>query len=260
MSKYGKKLCAVGVLHTFVICYRYPNHGTLSKSTKSIPKIPVSIRDNLHDTRLIFLLYDGQNKDFGRLHTDAARFLREALDDCPGFSLNSLRLYLRERPLDAKESKKSPNDLFEKALRFDIHLNVRRDVAEDILALIAKLKLKLSPPTASIEHYKPGLTELEEQIELLDANHCSEAFFEKVDQHADDVAQFLKASNGGLPELEPPNSVITQLYTHQKQALWFMREREKIPPFQNMVDELNLWETIYVNNDDIRYYNKVTGV
>jgi hypothetical protein len=261
VSKYGKKACAVGVLHTYAICHRLPSHGTLSKSLKSIPKIPVSIRDNFHDTRLIFLLYDGENKNFGKLNVDAARLLREAIDDCPGFSLNNLRIYLRERALDPNEIKSNVGDRFSKALRLDIHLIVRRDVAESILSLVRKLRLQLSPPTlARIEHYKPGLSsEFEEEIEVLENVECSDVFHEKVDQHADKLAQFLKASDGGLPELDPPDGIMTELYSHQKQALWFCREREKNPPFEAIVDELNLWETIYITDDDVRYYNKVTG-
>lgn len=64
-----------------------------------------------------------------------------------------------------------------------------------------------------------------------------------------------------LPEMETPSLVATPLLRHQKQALWFMTEKEKPRKFGPEDEENNsLWRIRHQNNGRKFYYEIITGV
>ncbi|EAW14184.1 putative SNF2 family helicase/ATPase [Aspergillus clavatus NRRL 1] len=67
-------------------------------------------------------------------------------------------------------------------------------------------------------------------------------------------------SAGNLPEMEPPSLVVTPLLRHQKQALWFMTEKEKPRKFgPNEKDNNSLWRIQYRPNGAKRYREIISG-
>lgn len=70
--------------------------------------------------------------------------------------------------------------------------------------------------------------------------------------------QLTSAEN--LPEMETPYSVATPLLRHQKQALWFMTEKEKPRKFgPNDEDNNSLWRVCYQQNGRKYFREIVTG-
>ena len=64
-----------------------------------------------------------------------------------------------------------------------------------------------------------------------------------------------------LPEMEPPSSVVTPLLRHQKQALWFMTEKEKPRKFgPNESDNNSLWRVQTSANGKKRYREIISGI
>ncbi|KAG2007765.1 hypothetical protein GB937_008264 [Aspergillus fischeri] len=64
-----------------------------------------------------------------------------------------------------------------------------------------------------------------------------------------------------IPEMEPPDSVLTPLLRHQKQALWFMTEKEKPRKFGPKEEDNNsLWRIEYRANGVKRYREIISGI
>ncbi|PYH49239.1 uncharacterized protein BP01DRAFT_287647 [Aspergillus saccharolyticus JOP 1030-1] len=67
-------------------------------------------------------------------------------------------------------------------------------------------------------------------------------------------------SNDNLPEMEPPSGVVTPLLRHQKQALWFMTEKEKPRTFgPNEADNNSLWRRDYGAGGRRKYREIISG-
>ncbi|RAL13757.1 uncharacterized protein BO97DRAFT_469440 [Aspergillus homomorphus CBS 101889] len=67
-------------------------------------------------------------------------------------------------------------------------------------------------------------------------------------------------SNDNLPEMEPPSVLLTPLLRHQKQALWFMTEKEKPRKFgPNEADNNSLWRRDYRSGGKRRYREIISG-
>ena len=63
-----------------------------------------------------------------------------------------------------------------------------------------------------------------------------------------------------LPEMEPDPRIMTNLLSHQKQALYFMTNKEKERVFgANEADNSSLWRLEIGNNGQKSYYNVITG-
>ncbi|PYH76231.1 hypothetical protein BO82DRAFT_322366 [Aspergillus uvarum CBS 121591] len=67
-------------------------------------------------------------------------------------------------------------------------------------------------------------------------------------------------SNDNLPEMEPPSGLRTPLLRHQKQALWFMTEKEKPRRFgPNEADNNSLWRRDYRSGGRRKYREIISG-
>ncbi|PGH28572.1 hypothetical protein GX50_08690 [[Emmonsia] crescens] len=71
--------------------------------------------------------------------------------------------------------------------------------------------------------------------------------------------QLTSAEN--IPEMEPPPSIKTPLLAHQKQALWYMLQKEKPRKFGEREEENNsLWRVQYQSNGQKFYRDIISGV
>ncbi len=63
-----------------------------------------------------------------------------------------------------------------------------------------------------------------------------------------------------VPEMEPDSRILTPLLSHQKQALYFMTNKEKERGYGDKDDgNDSLWRVRYRNNGQKTYYNVITG-
>lgn len=145
----------------------------------------------------------------------------------------------------------------------DVHLNVRYWTADQILGFAGACNLMLKEPTGNMEHYKPELIQTL-PVDEIDSNEVlrSQLFHDRFESHDDNLLGEVEDSSW-MPELDQPAGIITKLYPHQKQGLWFMSEREKNPFVETVHDKLNIWEAIVTEYEDgtprTKYYNRVTG-
>jgi SNF2 family DNA or RNA helicase len=199
---------------------------------------------------------------FGRLDTRAARFLRHVMDTCPNdFKLGDfVRFRIPKRPLDHQQMKLKVGGTFEERLPLVIHLNIRQNIAEKVLAIIAQFKIALDPPKSRMEQYSI-ISDLElseegrklvEEIESYSMMHK-----DRVDKSVKELAEVWESA-AGIPEEPQPSAIKTTLLPHQKQALWFMKEREKNPFSGELEDKFNLFE-IEDEGESTIFRNRITG-
>lgn len=72
---------------------------------------------------------------------------------------------------------------------------------------------------------------------------------------------FDQLTNADIPTMEPSHHVITPMLPHQKQALWFMTEKEKPRKFgRREGDNNSLWRKVHAPNGKIQYREIITGM
>lgn len=83
---------------------------------------------------------------------------------------------------------------------------------------------------------------------------------EEVRQDIFKVFDTLKQTDD-LPEMETPTQIRTNLLKHQKQGLYWMheRERDRSTDLTSEEDEGSLWQAYTRNNNQVVYYNVITG-
>lgn len=68
-------------------------------------------------------------------------------------------------------------------------------------------------------------------------------------------------STENIPEMEPSPLILTPLLRHQKQALWFMMEKEQNRKYGSKEEENNsLWREVYTANGTKRYREIISGI
>jgi SNF2 family DNA or RNA helicase len=74
------------------------------------------------------------------------------------------------------------------------------------------------------------------------------------------MKMFDKLVSMDIPKLEPPATVVTPLLDHQKQALWFMKEKEAPRKYGDKEEDHNsLWRKI-IQNGRTKYQDIISGV
>lgn len=113
----------------------------------------------------------------------------------------------------------------------------------------APKSIAVAGPTAvsNIMQYTPGTSYVMRTVEEVRTEVVS--MFDSLKQSED------------LPEKEQPSSISTPLLAHQKQALWFMTDREKDRSFkEDDNDTSSLWRVKFRPNGQRMYYNVITGL
>ncbi|KAJ5508331.1 hypothetical protein N7527_010474 [Penicillium freii] len=75
------------------------------------------------------------------------------------------------------------------------------------------------------------------------------------------MKMFDQLANANIPTMEPPHHIITPMLHHQKQALWFMTEKEKPRKYgQKEEDNNSLWRMERAPNGKTQYREIITGM
>jgi hypothetical protein len=239
---YGKKVVAVSVIHSKVRTHRLPNHGTISRRAKSIPEVPVTFAASAGaDNKLIFYVVDGRNEIFGKLAPRTGSFFRRLMEEFPlDFVLSSLRGRLRPRDNDLGDLQAGA--AYVALLEVDIYLNLKACVAPRALELTIKEMQSCSRPTDNkLAHFDVQHVQGESSEEFID---YSDYFIETLDENTDRIAELAMS----FPMVDQHERIVTPLMPHQRQALWFMGQRELTPYYHDTDKRLCLWERCEIDS------------
>ncbi|KAG5294535.1 transcription termination factor 2 [Histoplasma ohiense] len=170
--------------------------------------------------------------------------------------------------LDVRKKKENewPGQPCSEAYRVAINLYGPRKMADGIGRHLGQKNVWLGTPNsveAGISTYNPHAerrlvqmasttNRLAVQSETRTAEEINSAVTKMFDQ---------LSSAENIPEMEPPPSIKTPLLSHQKQALWYMLDKEKPRRFGEKEEENNsLWRVHYQPNGQKCYRDIVSGV
>ncbi|PGH18348.1 hypothetical protein AJ80_04526 [Polytolypa hystricis UAMH7299] len=217
------------------------------------------VREPRQDLRIEVL--DSAGLVFGILDSRVSAALAPILD-ATGLDLRAqARLDFRRRKPD-----EWPAQPCSEVYRISINLYGPRKFADKIGQHIGQKNVWLGTPNAveaGFSTYNPHAERRLVQAATANNNRFSvqseTRTVEDINSAVTKMFDQLKSAEN-LPEMEPPSSVRTALLKHQKQALWFMTEKEKPRRFgPNDEDNTSLWRTIYQPNGRKMYRDLISG-
>lgn len=221
------------------------------------------IRDPSQD--MIIKAIDPSDIEFGRLAPDIAKALAPIMDSLGSSLRTQARLMMR---------KKGPNDWpgldCSETMGMIINLYGPRKEVERVGRYLGQHNLWLRPPSMADKgvpvvnpHTKKHEAAAAKGFSLTGNTHinnCARTHEEAVNAVSklfDSVASNAKA----LPASDPPPTVTTALLEHQRQALWWLLEREKPRSFgDEEADNSSLWRKERNDRGGVRYREIVAQI
>jgi len=217
---------------------------------------------------------DPQEKDFGTIDARSAAALAPLMD-----SVKTTKIRFQAR-LDMRERKpfEHPGQQVSDSYSITINVYAPRKYAKGIGQVCSRSQLWLRAPLAvdrGIEVFNPhepkdNAPAKKSSLIASTARYGSAAYITRTNEEVrKDVLRIfdtLKESDE-LPGMEPCSLVKTKLLPHQKQALWFMTEREKGKSKvelhnrneEEMEEPFSLWQENIRPSGEVRWYNVITG-
>lgn len=204
---------------------------------------------------------DASGRIFGTLDLHSASALAPILDSTKDVRTQARLEVRRKKPNEIPA--KPCSDMF----RISINLYGPRRLADNIGQYLSQKNLWLGIPNA----VEAGITTLnphaEKRLQAAAAFPAKQQSYQSETRTAEEISgavskmfdQLRSAQN--LPEEETPELVKTELLAHQKQALWFMMEKEKPRKLgPNEEDNNSLWRIQYKANGQKFYHEIISGV
>ena len=200
---------------------------------------------------------------FGAIDPDTAAALAPLMDATVAKLRTQARLDFRRRKPD--EWANQPCD---EVYRISINVYGPRKMAESIGRFLSQKNIWLGTPNA-VEagikivnpHAEKRLLAAASQAQVNRYSAQSETLtVEEISSAVTKMFDQLRSAEN-LPEMEPPELVKTPLLPHQKQALWYMTEKErprKLGPEEK--DNNSLWRIKYHRNGRRYYQDIISGV
>jgi hypothetical protein len=224
--------------------FEYPSYGTATMLAKRMPATPVSIRDALHPSGLLFHVVDGVSSPFAAIDMKTARFLKGALKESGVSGRNTLldmfQARLVKRKCEDVDSQLEPRDEWKASLRMTIHVNIPECIATAVRDIARQHRIVLQPPmlnsypdfenptraVAKMDVEEEKGPELIRQNSLYDDTVDARRISDHVERNALNLAK-LFASADNLQEADQPKGVKTAMLSHQRQGLHFLLEHER---------------------------------
>ncbi|KAK2789973.1 hypothetical protein FQN52_005781 [Onygenales sp. PD_12] len=236
-----------------------PAKSVFGSTSSDWPSIRCQLkRERGAHTRIDIL--DSSQVAFGVIDSRVSAALAPLLDS----TIIKLRTQVR---LDFRKKKPNewPGQQCSEIYRVSINLYGPRKMADGIGKHLGQKNVWLGTPNsveAGISTYNPhaerrlvqtaSTNRFAVQSETRTAEEINSAVTKMFDQ-------LTSAEN--IPEMEPPSTIKTPLLQHQKQALWYMTEKEKPRKIGNEKEENNsLWRIHYEPNGRKVYRDIVSGV
>lgn len=222
------------------------------------------IRDPARD--MIIKVIDPSDVEFGRLAPEIAKALAPVMDSLGSSLRSQARLMMRK-----KGPKDWPGLSCSETMGMIINVYGPRKDAERVGRYLGQHNLLLRPPSmadkgvpvvnphtqkheAAAGNKKFTLTG---NVHVSNDNRTHEEAVNAVSKLFDAVASNAKA----LPMLDPPSIVTTKLLEHQRQALWWLLEREKPRTFgDEEAENSSLWRKERNEQGFIRYREIVAEI
>lgn len=240
-----------------------PKTSSLSTPKNMWPVMKCTLTRRLGSNTSVIGVLDPFNKDFGTIDAVTAIVLAPLMDQSKANKFRTIaKLDYRHR-----DSFESAHQATSQQMKITITIFAPRRKAVGIGALFSQKGITLMRPTGLppgmawvnphdpqdfMDSKKPGVA----STSRYGGTHMgAPKTQEEVRQEVYSIFDNLKQDDD-LPEAEPHARITTSLLKHQKQALWFMQNREK--PREGH-DEYSMWKPETGRNGATSWYNVMTG-
>lgn len=241
-----------------------PKPGTQTLSAGYWPQVKIILKRRVGDRTSVVHVVDSTRTVIGCLDVNTSIGLVPILDSKLGIR-TSARILTRPK----KEGDLQPGSDTSTRYNLDLNLYGPRKYAEQIGRHLSQKQLWLRTPLfveAGIELHNPHATQKPYQMTRpgCRTGYGGSSSFQMrtVEEIRNDVIGMFDSleKSENLPEMEPDPRIITNLLSHQKQALYFMTNKEKERVFgADEADNSSLWRLKIGNNGQKSYYNVITG-
>ncbi|KAL1956904.1 hypothetical protein VTO42DRAFT_6651 [Malbranchea cinnamomea] len=238
-----------------------PPKSVLGNSMYDWPSIRCElVRQRSQNTKIE--VTDPSNEVFGTIDPETSAALAPLLDT-PVMKLRTqARLDVRRR-----RSYELPGQPCAEVYRISINLYGPRKMGESVGRFLGQKNVWLGTPNSVEAGYKVVNPHAEKRLLAERANSVNKFSVQSETRTAEEISsavtkmfdQLQSAEN--LPEMERPDLVKTPLLPHQKQALWYMTEKEKprkLGPEEK--DNNSLWRIKYHRNGQRFYQEIISGI
>lgn len=230
------------------------------------PTVKLELRrhHDRHDRRIF--AEDPHGANFGLVDPKTANALCPLLDS-PHISLD-IAARLDMRPITVNEVPWTPTSAGYKA---SLTLYGERQRAEIIGKHLSQCNVWLGHPPI-VEKGTPTFNPHEQMRRAAAASQAANSNgrdrlgpryeVKTMEEVTDSVTKMLnQLQSADIPTMEPPDTILTEMLEHQKQALWFMTEKEKPRKFgRKDADNNSLWRRQRAANGDTEYREIISQV
>jgi hypothetical protein len=223
--------------------------NTSNKAVGVVPSMSVDIQP-IHHGNIRYQVSDPQHRPIGMVDMTAGRAIRRLLNIS---SSVSVKCRLPRRPLFPNEQYGAIYSIGGQAItqkiRMEISVWAPNELSEPIITTLKNHKVSIRGEVSNILNRTSISNALvsTDQAESFPTENLSE---DRLGSQLLDTFQTLDLE---MPEMEQSSSVTTPLLKHQRQALYFMTQREKAVQAEKKLD---LWDIIQTDNGPM-YLNLV---
>ena len=266
-----REVCLGRVDNARVNAHRVPQpvkHGFQGNMKHWMP-MKVTLARRLGTNTQIIGVSDMTGKDIGTVDVRTASVLAQLMD-----SKNTTKIRLEAR-LDSRPKKayEYPGQLISDNYSITINIFAPLKYAAGLGRLFSQRQVYLQDPIGNIggkeiynPHKKQDYTPASKRAQAgSTSRYCAPTshFNRTAEQVREDIFRVFDTLKQGdeLPEMEAPPTIKTSLLKHQKQALYWMsqRERDRRDDVTDGEDEGSLWQVYYRGSGKPVYYNVITG-
>lgn len=257
------------VVHVHII--PTPRMGQFQGTSKHWPAMKVKLRrpqePNGNKTYVVEVI-DPSMRNFGKVDYRTSKALAPLLDSV---HLNKLRVDAR-LDMRKKEPGETPGAPISKSIPLLLLFYAPRKKAVSIGKFMTLNSVFLGNPNPRLitkgyevwnphdpDTYKAKTTTQASTIDYGPRSGFTTRTVEEIRVEVTDMFDSL-IRTADLPEKEQDDRIVTHLLSHQKQALYFMSEREKGTGIKDeQSQEYSLWKSKHRQNGQLIYYNVITG-
>jgi hypothetical protein len=267
------EVCIGKLKHTYIQAHFVPfpdpkkfvgNHGGQSR-------IKVAFRRAGNKGNQIIMVLDGMSKEFGRVDMKTAQGLTPLIDSS---NASGLKWMAWTEPRRKLPNEGPPGSSTSALITMTLQLYCPRKNADNIGKFLKSKNLILESPVFELarhDYYNPQTKEGFQKNQVAQPGFQAPQQYaamsnyvvrsvDEIRQEVDDVFDTVVSSSEAVPTRNPSPLIKTELYPHQKQALYFMVDHEQDRSAEEFDQRRDpMWTTKTRDNGRISYVHIITG-
>jgi hypothetical protein len=273
-------ICIGSVKHAYIQAHvvPFPDPNRYLGNSGQQARIKVSFRRSGAARNTAIMVTDATSREFGKVDVKTANALCPLID---GAKTNEMRWVATTEPRKKTPNEGPPGSPFTGLIGMSLQLYCPRKFAHGIGKYLKAKNVFLVRPKHDVknfDYYNPQDGDSLTRLQALSDEFDPVAFYQQapqsgvsggatairsVDEIRTDVANVFDTvinHTGDIPTREPSTHIKTELYPHQKQALYFMWDKEQdhsAPEYDDRKDAL--WQPTYRDNGQKLFRHVITG-